>query len=441
MPFFSTDMLRRQMFVADALMTHPGEIIVHAGMAVEHGRIMAVGPVDQLRSRFSGITEQHFPGHLLCPGFVNAHTHLELSFLCGKIPGPIAFPDWVLQLFAQMPHPDDTANVIAHAARQGAAECIRFGVTTVGDITRWPEFTRPKLAGGPLRVVSFGEITALGKRRDLLQARLDAALSSQAADEYVSIGVSPHAPYSVEGPALRKVVTAAEIHQVPLAMHLAENTEEGAFLATLDGPLGRSWPLMQKLDILDEQVPRFVGGPIRWGRQYGLLSHKNLKKSAGLHAISIVLAHVNYADDAELKILADSGASVAWCPRTHAYFGHHRRGEHPWKKMLDRSIPVCLATDSLASNPDLSLLREARHVWQCHPEISPVVLMEMITTRPAQALGLSEHIGRLAAGFSADAVLLPLDTSTGMDTSAICAAMVHNAPEPAAVWVMGRRVK
>ncbi len=441
MPFCSTDVPRWQMFAADALMTHPGDIIAHAGMAVEHGRIMAVGPVDQLRSRFPEMAEQHFPGHILCPGFVNAHTHLELSFLRGKIPGPIAFPDWVLQLFAEMPQSSDAADVITNAVKNGVAECMRFGVTTVGDITRWPEFTRSALAGGPLRVVSFGEITALGKRRDFLQARLNAALNNQAAGEYVSIGVSPHAPYSVEGPALQQVVTAAESHQVPLAMHLAENIEEGAFLATLDGPLGRSWPFMQKLDILDEHVPRFVGGPIRWGRQYGLLADKNLKNKAGLRAIPIVLAHVNYADDAELKILADSGASVAWCPRTHTYFGHHRRGEHPWQKMLERSIPVCLATDSLASNPDLSLLHEARHVWQCHPQISPVVLMEMITTRPAQALGLSEHIGRLAAGFSADAVLLPLDPSTGTDSAAICAAMVHIAPEPAAVWVMGRQVK
>ncbi|NNM87808.1 MAG: amidohydrolase family protein, partial [Phycisphaerae bacterium] len=168
---------------------------------------------------------------------------------------------------------------------------------------------------------------------------------------------------------------------------------------------------------------------------------KSREDVTGLSSVPVVLAHVNYADDADLNILAGSGASVAWCPRTHAYFDHPRRGEHPWRKMLAHCIPVCLATDSLASNPDLSLLREARHVLRCHPQTSPVVLMEMITTLPAQALGLSQQVGRLAAGFSADAILLPLDRSVGTDANAVCQAIVHNAPEPDAVWVMGRRVK
>ncbi|NNM88196.1 MAG: amidohydrolase family protein, partial [Phycisphaerae bacterium] len=263
MSVFPTDLPPGQIIIAEALMTQPREVIAQAGIVVEHGRIAAVGPVAQLRFRFPGLPEQLFSDHILCPGFVNAHTHLELSFLRDKIPGPMAFPDWVLQLVAQMPQPADAAYVIRDATQSGAEECVRFGVTTVGDITRWPELTRPVLAGGPVHVVSFGEITALGKRRHTLQARLDAALTSHAVGEYLSIGLSPHAPYSVEGPALQRIVAVAESRRLPLAMHLAENAQEGEFLATLDGPLGRSWPLMQRLDIIDEQVPRFSGGPIR----------------------------------------------------------------------------------------------------------------------------------------------------------------------------------
>jgi cytosine/adenosine deaminase-related metal-dependent hydrolase len=71
----------------------------------------------------------------------------------------------------------------------------------------------------------------------------------------------------------------------------------------------------------------------------------------------VLLAHVNYADDADLELLAGSSASVVYCPRTHAFFGH---APHRYREMLARGINVCLGTDSLASNDTLSILDEMR---------------------------------------------------------------------------------
>src|SRR4029077_13494527 len=86
-------------------------------------------------------------------------------------------------------------------------------------------------------------------------------------------GISPHAPYTVEGPVLRACIRQALIKRLPIAMHLAELADETPFLRDLSGPLGNNWDLMQKMDILDDRIPLLPGsgGPIRWGQLWGLL--------------------------------------------------------------------------------------------------------------------------------------------------------------------------
>ncbi len=412
--------------VDSALLIPQGAVAVHAGI------IRACGSRSAVRREFPEIPEVHIDGCVLMPGFINAHTHLELTFLAGQIPGPIPFSDWVLELMVRYPSRADAPRVFAAAALQGAEESLRFGVTTLGDITRQHSVVRPALqADSPLRIVSFGEIAALGRARELLDFRLTAAMEPQStgSDDHFSIGLSPHAPYSVEGPALEKIAATARQHHLPLCMHLAELREERDFLADLSGPLGRDWPLMQRLDLLDDQIPCFADGPIRWAEHYGLFK-------AGT---PVILAHVNYADDAELDMLARSGAAVAYCPRTRHYFGHDALVPHRWRDMCSRGIHVCLATDSKASNPDLSVLREAQFVKRQHADADAQQLLAMLTTQPAAALGLAEKIGRLAPGFAADILAMSVPTEFTTTAAGIADYLIGHSPTPVQVWVRGVR--
>jgi cytosine/adenosine deaminase-related metal-dependent hydrolase len=109
-----------------------------------------------------------------------------------------------------------------------------------------------------------------------------------------------------------------------------------------------------------------------------------------------LLAHVNYVTDDELAILAKSRASVVYCPRTHAYFGHP---PHRFADMLALGINVALGTDSAASAPDLNVLEDARLVHRLRPDMPPQTILEMITTRGARALGLDHVLGQLSPGF------------------------------------------
>jgi aminodeoxyfutalosine deaminase len=196
--------------------------------------------------------------------------------------------------------------------------------------------------------------------------------------ERLIVGVTPHAPYTVEAEGYRRCLDFANSNNRPLATHLAETPDEAEFLAEQTGPFRYLWEV--GVNAWDDRVPRYDGGPIRLARDLGLLIFRRY------------LAHVNYCDDDELEILARGRASVVYCPRTHAYFGHR---PHRWREMLARGINVAVGTDSCASSPDLNLVDDLRLLRRIAPEVSAVELWGMATTRAATALRI-ERTGWIA---------------------------------------------
>jgi aminodeoxyfutalosine deaminase len=410
-----------------------------AGVVVEGERVVMAGELAEIRGRFGELPLRRHHG-LLLPGFVNAHTHLDRSNESAEQLKSDSLPEWITRLITTFPAPEQLETAVRSAVRRGIVESLHAGVTTVGDIARNVEPARREFAasGSPAapspRIVSFGEVMGLGKMRQRAPGLIAAAAAgadrlSPAGLPLLRRGISPHAPYTVEGPTLRACVRQAILMNLPIVMHLAESADEAVFLKNMSGPLGWEWEVMRERNVLDEHMPRMRGGPIRWAQYWGLILadvHETKPRS-----FPVLLAHVNYCDPGELSQLSASRASVAYCPRTHAYFGHP---PHRYREMLDASINVCLATDSRASNPDLSLLKEARLVFE-RDGTDPYVLLEMITRRGALALGLQDHLGTIAPGQAADFTLLPW---TGEGEPAEWAVRI--APEPAAVWLGGRRV-
>jgi cytosine/adenosine deaminase-related metal-dependent hydrolase len=202
---------------------------------------------------------------------------------------------------------------------------------------------------------------------------------------------------------------------MPLATHLAETTDEAVFLSNHSGPLKDLWDQWLTWDDL---VPTFDGGPIRFAREIGLLDYPTL------------LAHVNYCDDDEMSILAAGRASVVYCPRTHAFFGH---APHRWREMLRRRINVAVGTDSCASSPDLNLVEELRLLHRLFPEYPAGGLWEMVTVRAAKAVGLADA-GGIRMGDFADLVAFRCVSEDPL------AEILEAGELPIGVWVEGRRV-
>jgi cytosine/adenosine deaminase-related metal-dependent hydrolase len=390
-------------------------VIGDGAIVVAGGRIIAVGDASTLTRNHPVADHRDLGESVILPGLVNAHVHLELNDEPQvTASGPLA--SWLIEIIQRSPRSDDSGRV-AHAIDIGVKQCLRFGVTTIGDISRQSNLTRPLLKDGPLRVISFGEIQAMAQRRDLLEPRLAIAADRSHESERLRVGLSPHAPYSVERRGYERCIALAKEEQFPVSTHLAESADESEFLAEHTGPFRTLWDF---LDAWDESVPRFDGGPIRFAKSIGLLD------------IPSVLAHVNYCDDAELKLLASGKASVVYCPRTHAHFNHP---PHRWRDMLAAGVNVAIGTDSVASSPDLNLLDDLRLMRRITPDFPVATLWQLATTRAAAVLGLSASVGSLTPGKLADFIIF--DAPQGNDP---LEAILREPIFPREVWIGGEQI-
>jgi len=111
---------------------------------------------------------------------------------------------------------------------------------------------------------------------------------------------------------------------------------------------------------------------------------------------------------ADIELLKRTASSVVHCPRSHEYFQH---SPFQFDKLRDIGLNICLGTDSLASNDDLSLFAEMRAFQKKFSHVAPERILEMTTTNPARALRQQSALGKIRAGFVADLIALPIEKS------------------------------
>jgi cytosine/adenosine deaminase-related metal-dependent hydrolase len=317
------------------------------------------------------------------PGLVNAHTHLDLSGLKGRLQPSQDFIQWIR---AVVQHRRSlTPEQLASDTLRGISECLKYGTTLIGDIAG-QGLSWPFLAKAHLRAVVFLELLGLPKHR-ADQATRDARewLNEHPATPTCRPGLSPHAPYSVRASLFEAACQLAEADQIPLATHLGETPSELELL------LHRCGPFVDFLSDLGAWDPE---GLVRTTDE--VIDHGR--------SVSLLVVHGNYLKPNQL-VHPNRKITVVYCPRTHAAFGHK---PHPFREVLAAGGCVALGTDSLASNPDLSMLEEARLVRHSFPDFPGDQLLRMITLSGAEALGWDQETGSLVPGKSADLVLLPL---------------------------------
>jgi len=367
---------------ADWVVPVEGPPIEQGAIAIgEDGRIAAVGTVADL-GPLDGGNREHFQDAVILPGFVNAHSHIEYSVYAGFGDG-LPFPPWIglhIRRKSRL-QPDDVEAV----ARQGAAECLRSGITTIGDCS-FSGAAATACADLGLRAIVylevFGEDASALRRFEELRERVAGAFSDR-----VTVGVSPHAPYT----CTIELYQACAALGLPLATHLSESAAELEYLRSGTGP----W----------ESLGEYLVAPLERPAIPALAA-------AGVLGPGTLAAHCVQVDPEEIALLAELEVAVAHCPRSNALLGC---GVAPLAALRDAGVRVAIATDSPASTPSFDMFDELRaavmaaRAREQRPDALPAAdALELATIGGARALGLEGEVGSLAPGKRADLTVLSL---------------------------------
>ena len=349
---------------------------------IDAGRIIAVG------GEHSPPSTEH--DRVILPGLVNAHTHLELSWMRDQVPPARSMPQWVERLMAlrRTVGPEPSAP-IADAIRESRAA----GTMLFGEITNTLASYEP-LATSGMSAAVFRELlgfnvadpdgTVKGAQAQLENLRPVARLRSS---------VVPHAPYSVSPALLRAIADASK--DARISIHLGESAEELDFL----GSGGGAWrSLLTSLGAWTDQWRPPGTGPVDYVASHGLLNQR------------LLAVHCVHLTERELAMLAEAGASVVTCPRSNQWVG---AGVPPVERFYRSGVRVAVGTDSLASVGDLNVFSELRLMRQIAPGIPAREILASATRHGADALGFGDTLGTIEPGKRAELITVSVPEGAG----------------------------
>ena len=348
---------------------------------MDGGRIIDIGTSDKIKAAYPHFQKIRKPNSIILPGFVNAHTHLELSWTKGKIRGFEDFTGWLERLIT-LKSGGIERDLVEDSMRIGLRDVIESGVTTVGEISSLDFWGRKMLEDSGMRIIVFLELF------DRVLPKLP-SLEFRSEDLYEE-RLFPHAPYSCCPELLGAVFACARENAIAAGIHLGESPDEVDFLKNLPNEFERKiFPLIGKETFTRpsaETPTRYIDGFLRG---------EDIRLSA-VHMVQVA------AEDMEIVRSANIG--VILCPRSNAFL---KVGKPNLRQMLDYER-VGLGTDGLSSNGDLDFFEEIRslHGMMIEQGIgqSARLAVYFATLGGAKALFIEERTGSLEIGKSADII-------------------------------------
>ena len=356
-----------------------GRKIEAGAVAVKDGRILALGPEEELRG-YEAAEVLEAKGGLIMPGLINCHTHAAMTLFRGMA-DDLPLMDW-LQNHIFPAEAKLCPEFIETGTTLACAEMIRGGVTTFVDMYLWEDTVAQATDRAGLRAL-VGEVLYdfPSPHYGELDSGFDftADLIAQYKDHpRISVMIMPHALYTCSPSLLKKAWALSEEKGAGLHIHLSESAFE---TKQVEDAYGRR--------------------PVEHMESLGLLSDR------------VLVAHAVDLNSEEISILAEQGVRAAHCPESNMKLAS---GVARLPEMLAAGIPVGLGTDGAASNNDLSMLGEMRScalihkVTEMDPTAAPAPqVLALATGAAAHAVGLGSETGSLEVGKKADIIVLDLD--------------------------------
>ena len=326
----------------------------------------------------------------IVPGFVNTHTHLELTHLHKCIKSNGNFTNWIRQLVDKKKGWSESE--YTRSVRDGIKSSLKSGTTTVVDITR-SGIALSELLTSKIRKLLFFEIinfnpdTAIDTIKEFKEL-----ITGINTDDLLSLGIFPHALYTVSDRLYRGCKSVSEEFNIIIATHIAETKDEVEFLTR---GTGHFVSLLNDFNMLKN-----------W--KHPGLNPINYLKNIGFLENGCILIHCNYLSENEIDLIEKTKSNVVFCPRSHEYFRHE---DHPFFILRNRDINIALGTDSLASNDTLSILDEMKFIRKQYSDLKPRDIFYMGTIAGAVALKMDDNIGRLYPGYYADIAVIEFENT------------------------------
>lgn len=333
----------------------------------------------------------------IMPALVNAHTHLELSYLRGAVPPSETFLDWIGTIMAaRRQYPDPADPRIVDAARVSIADARASGTGLLGDISN-TLVTVPLLRDMSMPAAVFYELLRFNAADpDSMVRDARARADALSADGDVRVSLAAHAPYSVSPGLFAAIRVDLDAHPGHVSsVHLGESAEEVEFLKRGTGP----WrTMLERLGVwTDAWTPPGIS-PVEYLDRLGFLDRRVL----AVHGVQF--------DGEDLGRLRTRNVTVVSCPRSNQHVGV---GAPPLEAFYAMHVDVAFGTDSLASAPDLNLFAELAEARRLAPRVPARALLESATRCGAAALGFDTDFGTIEAGKRA--LLIAVRTPADVD--------------------------
>lgn len=356
-------------------------VIEDGAVAVERGRIVAVGKRAEIERQFTAREIIDARGRAVIPGLINGHTHIPMTLFRG-IADDLDLNEWLTKYIFPAEGKNVTEAFVRVGTQLGLAEMIRGGTTTYCDMYYFEDAIADETARAGVRgllgetVIDFP--VADNKTWPDAMRYTDNFVRKWKGHALITPAIAPHAPYTVSEAHLREVRAFSDRTGAPIITHISETRKEV------------------------EDVTRDHGArPVEYLARIGFLS------------LRTVAAHTIHLNEVEIGLLRQYGVGSVHNPQSNMKLAS---GVAPVPQMLRAGVAVGLGTDGAASNNDLDMWEEMDTAAKLHKlySLDPKVLsaeesLALATIGGARALHMFDDIGSLEAGKRADIVIVDLD--------------------------------
>jgi 5-methylthioadenosine/S-adenosylhomocysteine deaminase len=382
-------------------------------VVVNDGRIVEILPVAEARERYEPGVLVKRPGHVLIPGLVNAHTHAAMTLFRG-LADDMPLERWLREGIWPVEARWVSAEMVRDGTRLAIAEMLRSGCTCFSDQYFFPEIVAETAVEMHMRAMVGTPIIEFAtpwaeNAADCMRKGADQVHDRYANHALVSSCFAPHSTGTVSDASFNELRILADQLDSPVQIHLHETAQE-----------------------ISEAMTETGKRPFDRLKEHGLINS------------SLLAVHAVHMNDDEISMFADSGVSVAHCPRSNLKLAS---GIAPVDTLQKAGINVALGTDGAASNNVLDMLGEMRTAALLAKAragdataLPAADALRMATLNGALALGLADSIGSIEPGKWADLTCIDLGHINSQPVYDPVSQVVYTADanQVRDVWVAGR---